>query len=89
MDFSMPWHALAGGALLGLSAGLLMLFGGKVAGISGILGGLLTPKAGDRLWRVLFLFGMVISIVFIRPIGFELPDLSTMNLAWLWLPVDW
>jgi uncharacterized membrane protein YedE/YeeE len=81
MDFSMPWHALAGGALLGLSAGLLMLFSGKVAGISGILGGLLTPKAGDRLWRVLFLFGMVISIVFTRPIGFELPDLSTMNLG--------
>ena len=58
-----------------------MLFSGKVAGISGILGGLLTPKAGDRLWRVLFLFGMVISIVFTRPIGFELPDLSAMNLG--------
>ena len=45
----MPWLALAGGALLGLSAGLLMLFSGKVAGISGIIGGLLTPKVGHEL----------------------------------------
>jgi uncharacterized membrane protein YedE/YeeE len=57
-DFT-PGSALAGGLLIGLSAALLLLVNGKIAGISGILGSLLTPVAGDVAWRVAFLGGLV------------------------------
>jgi len=44
MIFTIPWDALLGGMLLGLSAALLMLFSGKVAGISGIVAGVINPQ---------------------------------------------
>jgi uncharacterized membrane protein YedE/YeeE len=56
-----PWSALAGGMLIGLAAALLILLNGRVAGISGILGGLLRPQAGDAAWRALFLLGVVLA----------------------------
>ncbi|THC45427.1 YeeE/YedE family protein [Massilia sp. Mn16-1_5] len=56
-----PWTSLAGGMLIGLAAALLILFNGRVAGISGILGGLLRPNAGDSAWRLLFLLGLVLA----------------------------
>lgn len=56
---TIPTYALIGGMLLGVSALLLLLFSGKIAGISGIAGGLLRWQASDRLWRVLFLVGMI------------------------------
>lgn len=59
--------AAAGGALIGLSAGLTMLLLGRIAGISGILGALLPPRpAGDRLWRVGFVAGLVLGPLFLR-----------------------
>ncbi|MCP1673547.1 putative membrane protein YedE/YeeE [Natronocella acetinitrilica] len=54
-----PWTALAGGALIGLAAALFVLLNGRIAGISGILGGLLRPAAGDTGWRLAFLAGMI------------------------------
>ena len=54
-----PWASLAGGGLIGLAAALLLLVGGRIAGISGILGGLLRVRAGDAAWRVAFLAGLV------------------------------
>lgn len=54
-----PWHALAGGALIGLAAALLVLLNGRIAGISGILGGLLKPVRGDVAWRTAFVAGLV------------------------------
>jgi len=54
-----PWSALAGGVLIGLSAAMFVLLNGRIAGISGILGGLLNPKRGDLGWRVAFLIGLV------------------------------
>lgn len=56
-DFT-PWSAVAGGALIGLSASLLLLANGRIAGISGILGGLLSPKSGDIAWRLAFAAGL-------------------------------
>lgn len=76
MENFTPWSALAGGALLGLSASLLMLFTGKIAGISGIIGGLLNPQQHESSWRAAFLTGMVASFVLIAPFGFTLPDNS-------------
>lgn len=59
-DFT-PWSALAGGALIGLAASLLLLVSGRIAGISGMLGGLLVPTRGDVSWRALFLAGLVLA----------------------------
>ena len=54
-----PLTSLAGGILIGTSAVLLMLFHGRVAGMTGILAGLLPPLARDWVWRVAFLAGAV------------------------------
>ena len=54
-----PWTSLAGGVLIGTAAAMLLLINGKVAGISGILGGLLRPRGGDIGWRVAFIVGLV------------------------------
>lgn len=51
--------SLAGGALIGLAAALLLLLNGRVAGVSGILGGLLQAGGGERLERVAFLAGLL------------------------------
>ena len=54
-----PWSALLGGMLIGLAAALFLLLNGRIAGISGILGGLLRPSKGDVAWRAAFLAGLV------------------------------
>ena len=56
-----PWSSLFGGMLIGLAAALFVLLNGRVAGISGVLGGLLTPVRGDVLWRVAFVGGIVLA----------------------------
>lgn len=56
-----PWAALAGGALIGLAAVMFALLNGRIAGISGVLGGLLKPTQGDVAWRVAFVAGIVIA----------------------------
>ncbi|HEX7882088.1 MAG TPA: YeeE/YedE thiosulfate transporter family protein, partial [Afipia sp.] len=48
-----------GGALIGLAAAMLMLLTGRIAGISGIFGGLLIPGAKDRNWRLAFIAGLI------------------------------
>lgn len=53
--------ALAGGALIGLSAALFLLLTGRIAGISGVVGGLLVPRAGDLGWRVAFVGGLLLA----------------------------
>ena len=80
MENFTPWSALAGGALLGLSASILMLFTGKIAGISGIIGGLLNPQQHESSWRAAFLTGMILSFLFISPFGFSLPDNSGQSI---------
>lgn len=54
-----PLSGFLGGALIGLAAALLMLLTGRIAGISGISGGLLTPHASDRGWRIAFIAGLI------------------------------
>ncbi|MFS2032911.1 YeeE/YedE family protein [Polaromonas sp. CT11-55] len=54
-----PWPALAGGLLIGLAAAMFVLLNGRIAGISGILGGLLKPVRGDTGWRVAFVAGLI------------------------------
>ena len=54
-----PWTSLAGGVLIGVAAAMFLLLNGRIAGISGILGGLLKPIEGDVAWRVAFVAGLV------------------------------
>jgi uncharacterized protein len=56
-----PWASLAGGALIGLATALLLLFNGRIAGVSGILGGLVKPHLDDIGWRISFIGGLLIS----------------------------
>ena len=64
-----PWRALAGGALIGGAAALLVLANGRIAGISGIVGALLRPTAGDVGWRVAFIAGLVAAPLLWRLFG--------------------
>ncbi len=61
LDFTSftPVSALAGGALIGLAAAMFVLLNGRIAGISGIVGGLLRPKPGDVSWRLAFVIGLI------------------------------
>ena len=59
-DFT-PVSATIGGGLIGLSAVMLMATNGRIAGISGITGGLIGPGVADRAWRAAFIAGLVIA----------------------------
>ena len=54
-----PLSALIGGLLIGVAAAAFVLVNGRVAGVSGIVGGLLRPKAGDAAWRAAFVIGLI------------------------------
>ncbi len=56
-----PWSALLGGVLIGAAAALLILLNGRIAGISGVIGGLLRPVQGDILWRITFVAGLILA----------------------------
>ncbi len=56
-----PWASLAGGLLIGLATSIFVLLNGRIAGISGILGGLIRPVRKDILWRLAFLSGLVLA----------------------------
>lgn len=55
------WQSLTGGLLIGLAASILLYFNGRIAGVSGIVGGLLRPAKGDIVWRVAFISGLMMS----------------------------
>ena len=54
-----PWASLAGGVIIGIAAAMFVLLNGRIAGISGVLGGLLTPVRGDISWCVAFIAGLL------------------------------
>ncbi len=54
-----PWSALAGGVLIGIAAAMFALLNGRIAGISGVIGGLLKPTPGDVAWRAAFVVGLL------------------------------
>ncbi|MDG3443203.1 YeeE/YedE family protein [Nitrospirillum amazonense] len=68
-----PADALMGGALIGAAAAVLWLGLGRIAGISGIVGGLMTAARGDRVWRLAFLAGVMAAPVMYRLAGGPVP----------------
>lgn len=60
-----PWAGLIGGAMIGLGATLLMLLTGRIAGVSGILAGAIEMTGKERIWRTVFIAGLLLGgIVF-------------------------
>ena len=59
MENFTPISASIGGALIGVSAALLMALNGRIAGISGVFSGAAFAERGDKLWRILFVAGLV------------------------------
>jgi uncharacterized protein len=76
-----PISAAIGGALIGLSAALLMLLTGRIAGISGILGGCLPFGSPDKGWRAAFLLGLIVAPLAGALLGHGLPAAQ--------LPASW
>ncbi len=70
-----PWPAFVGGVLIGLAAAIFILLNGRIAGISGILGGLLRPKKSDLGWRLAFIAGLIVSPLLYGGF-FSLPELQ-------------
>jgi uncharacterized membrane protein YedE/YeeE len=66
MEHFTPVSSLIGGILIGLSGSALLLFNGRIAGISGILGGLVNAKNHDALWRVAFVAGLLTGGLILR-----------------------
>ena len=56
-----PWSALTGGVLIGVAVAMFVLLNGRIAGISGVVGGLLRPARGDIAWRVAFVAGLIVA----------------------------
>lgn len=80
------WQSLTGGLLIGLASALLLYLNGRIAGISGILGGLLRPTIGDTYWRIAFILGLITSSLFYQianplPVAMIDADYTTLLIA--------
>ncbi len=78
MENFTPLSALIGGAMIGLSAVILMAFNGRIAGISGVFSGIAFAQRGDRLWRILFVLGLVVAPIIYQAVSGRAP---AFNLA--------
>ncbi len=63
-----PWSSLLGGALIGAAASLLLVWNGRIAGISGIVFGLIRPRPHETSWRLFFVAGLLAGGVAIRAV---------------------
>jgi len=82
MNFT-PYASLAGGVLIGIATAMFALFNGRIAGISGIVGGLLRPRNGDIGWRVAFVAGLIAAPLLYRVFG-DLPEIR-IDTGWVTL----
>jgi uncharacterized protein len=74
MENFTPLSGLIGGLLIGSASALLLLLNGRISGISGIVGGLLAPKAADAGWRVVFVAGLLLgAFVYMLATGGAIP----------------
>jgi uncharacterized membrane protein YedE/YeeE len=76
-----PISAAIGGGLIGLSAVMLMLLTGRIAGISGIFGGLLDFNGDDKGWRIAFIAGLILAPPMAGAIGLKMPS-PQMPASW-------
>ncbi|PMN71911.1 YeeE/YedE family protein [Enterovibrio norvegicus] len=76
MAYHIPWEALIGGLMLGISAVTLLLINGKIAGISGIFAGLFSSNTPDKNWRIVFIVSMVFAGASVAFLNVGFPDYS-------------
>jgi uncharacterized protein len=76
-----PASAAIGGALIGLSAALLMLLTGRIAGVSGIFGGCLGFGINDKAWRIAFIAGLILAPLTANWVGYAMPS-PQMPASW-------
>jgi uncharacterized protein len=76
-----PISALIGGALIGFASVVLMMFTGRIAGISGILTGCFALIGGDKIWRVAFIGGLISAPIVSSLVGHPLP-VPLMPISW-------
>lgn len=76
-----PWTSLAGGLLIGLAVSIFVLFNGRIAGVSGIVGGLLKPVKNELGWRSAFIAGLIIAPLIYGLIS-ELPPVTVEASLW-------
>ena len=76
MDSFTPFSALVGGSLIGLSAALLLVINGRIAGVSGILGGIIGATFQGGAWRVAFIAGLMLAPLVYATSGAPLPRIS-------------
>jgi len=82
MENFTPLSAAIGGALIGLAAALLMLTTGRIAGISGIFGGLIGWNVPDRDWRIAFIAGLILAPLTGTLVGYALVE-PQMPASWV------
>jgi uncharacterized membrane protein YedE/YeeE len=81
-----PISALLGGALIGLASVLLMLLTGRIAGVSGILAGVVTRGGNDRGWRLAFIAGLIAAPLISGFVGYSLP-MPQMPASWVLIAI--
>lgn len=85
MENFTPLASFMGGVLIGLAAIIFLYFNGKICGISGIFGGLLTAKKGDTAWRMIFITGLMTGALCVPLLGEHIhenaPKLDRSTLA--------
>ena len=75
-------HALIGGVLIGISVSLMLLWNGRVTGISGIINGALSPTKGDTLWRVLFVVGLFLGGLVLDQLNPDVFENTLISKGW-------
>jgi uncharacterized protein len=81
MEHFTPVSASIGGVLIGFSATMLWLANGRIAGISGIVGGLLTARTGDVAWSIAFVLGLIAAPVLYGIVAGQVPHI-TVSVPW-------
>ena len=81
MEHFTPLSAAIGGVLIGISAAMLWLGNGRIAGISGIVGSLLSPGTEDAGWRIAFLAGLIAAPPLYAAVGGPMPEISVSGSA--------
>ncbi len=75
-----PVAGLVGGLLIGLSAAMLLIFAGRIAGISGIVNGMFTRDGKEVLWRGAFVVGLIIGPIIASNFNYSLP--TNIEMTW-------
>lgn len=79
MEHFTPLPAFFGGVLIGLSVVLLMLTNGRIAGVSGVLGGLLVSKVRDAGWRLAFILGLIAAPLLYTAVAGRVPPIAVTS----------